>query len=97
MRASSRDDDDTNARGNVMSKRHESLQQHLHRVGITRDEKQIRRALRAKFRATHEHNSRWYVTAAVEKFLRSHFARDYENARKRRENAKAKATSKAST
>jgi hypothetical protein len=60
-----------------------TLQQFLRDHDITRDEKQIRRALRAKFKQSHEHNARWFVTSNVAKFLKSHFARDFENARKR--------------
>lgn len=75
-----------------MTKRSPTLQQFLHDNGVTRDEKQIRRFLRSKFKSSHEHNARWMVTAPIAKALRSHFARDFENARKRREAAKAKTT-----
>jgi hypothetical protein len=91
---------DKNARGNDIMSKHPTLQQFLRDHDITRDEKQIRRALRAKFRNSHEHNARWFVNASVAKFLRSHFARDFENARKRadaRKNAKAKTTTSASS
>jgi hypothetical protein len=80
-----------------MSK-HPTLQQFLRENDITRDEKQIRRFLRSKFKSSHEHNARWFVNASIAKALRAHFARDFENARKRRDartNAKAKATTKA--
>ena len=80
-----------------MTRKSPTLQQFLRDNDITRDEKQIRRFLRSKFKSQHEHNSRWFVNATIAKALRQHFAQDFANAKKRRENAKAKTTAQATS